>query len=1611
MIDATPFCKKIHTTPLFVLSVLFCLLLGLETTNAADRYSVATGNWDAISTWSATSGGAPNASVPIAGDVAYIEGTRTITVTATSACATLSVAAGSVVANNGTLTVSSSLTGAGTLTNGAAGVLNIGAAITITTLTATAAGNTVNYTAAAQTVKATTYSNLTLSGSGSKTTTSVTVNGVLSLEGTATVSALPTYGTAATLQYNTTTGRTASIEWPTPFTPTGGVIVSSTGTITLNAAKTLNPLVPLTISSGATLATNNFQMILGGDFLNSGTFTAGTGTVTMNGAAQTIGGGATTTFYNLDISNVDGSLLGHDEIVSNTLTLTGGRLLLGAYNLTLGASANAVAGTLSANNMVVTNGVGQLRKLFTANGSYLFPVGDVTGTAEYSPLTLNFASGAYAVGAYASVKVVDAIHPDNSNVSNHLTRYWTVGQLDITTFSATVTASFPATDVVGDVANMITGRLNGVLPFTKSGVVGSSSLTVAGLAALGDFTGVTNLITTSASALTNFIYSLGAGPSAEQSFVVSGNNLSADITVTPSANFEISTTSNGTFTSAPFALAHTAGVVANTTLYIRLKEGLPVGAYATEYTTLSATNANTVSVACSNAIVNTPTIISSLSSLPAYSYVVGAGFSSEQSFTVNGTSLGTENISIAAPANFEIATVSGGSFATNPIVLPPSGGVVNSTTIYVRMKSGIAVGVVASQNIVISATGATSVNVACSGTVVPSVTAGGGGANYCAGVNVNLTSAGAGYDNVYWKGPDNYYSLTANPTLTAATPAMSGTYTLTGSKLIAPNLLVNGNFSGSTTIPGSSYTLYDGVPDMGEGKYAVVASGSVVHSAFSVGGDHTGGGNQMVINGASAANVVVWSETVNVTANTDYQFTYWVRSVHVNAPSQLQLYLNGAAAAPVFTAVDEIVTWSQFTYNWNSGAATSAIVALVNQNTAASGNDFAIDDIVFEKVITSSSSVEVTVNPNMVVSVSIAATATTIYTGTSVTFTATPTAGGAAAGYQWKVDGANVGTNSATYTSTALTNGQIVTCVLTSTYPCISSGSPAISNAIIITVNPHTNFWKGTNGTDWGTASNWTATAVPASTEDVEFDPAPDNDLYLDADRIIGSLLNNTTKRLVIPAGKCLTVNNAITTDGNVDRIYIASSDAGPSGSLIFAQPTLNTSVKATVEFYSKASWNLFQVAGSKYKWQFFGIPFKTVTIGTLFDGAYVRQLVESGTTTSNHWSALNSSSTLTSFRGYEVVQSVAKTYTLSGTLETADYSSGQLDYTSTALYPGQHLLANPYVAGITITALTFGAQTEAAVYLYNAGTFNEWTTIGGGTTATGTSTTAGQYLVSTPGTAGANGVPNEIPSMQSFLVKALGSTANATLGISYSAVKTKNTTQQRTKSSVTAATTDKVSLMIEVAGTRFTDKVWIFSDPSCSSAFDNGWDGRKFSGSVYTPQLYAMEPDDVYQIDAVGELNNVYLGFQAGEDTQYTMTFTPENVLNQVSGLYLLDILENRTIDILTPGTTYTFTTTKPVSLEKRFQIVTTPLEATVPDVVTDLKLFSAGNAIFVDNGSNNKGVLSVYSVVGKLVYTQPIEPNALFHLTHPLTPGAYIFIAETKNKKVSQRLMVRDH
>ncbi|HRH34026.1 MAG TPA: hypothetical protein PKY12_03165, partial [Catalimonadaceae bacterium] len=96
---------------------------------------------------------------------------------------------------------------------------------------------------------------------------------------------------------------------------------------------------------------------------------------------------------------------------------------------------------------------------------------------------------------------------------------------------------------------------------------------------------------TSVASLSGFNYT-GAGPSAEQSFTIEGDNLGSNVVLTPPTNYQISLTSGGGFVSNPstITLTPSGGNIPGEprTIFVRLKGGLAGGLYNGENITLTS---------------------------------------------------------------------------------------------------------------------------------------------------------------------------------------------------------------------------------------------------------------------------------------------------------------------------------------------------------------------------------------------------------------------------------------------------------------------------------------------------------------------------------------------------------------------------------------------------------------------------------------------------------------------------------------------------------------------------------------------------------------------------------------------------------------------------------------------------------------------------------------------------------------------------------------------------------------------------------------------------------------------------------------------------------------
>jgi hypothetical protein len=98
------------------------------------------------------------------------------------------------------------------------------------------------------------------------------------------------------------------------------------------------------------------------------------------------------------------------------------------------------------------------------------------------------------------------------------------------------------------------------------------------------------VVTVSTSALSGFTYEIDNGPSASQSFTVTGVNLSGPISISAPANYKIS--SNALMWGGSVNLNPVGGTVAEKIIYVRMDSGLSGGTYSGDITISSSGVAN-----------------------------------------------------------------------------------------------------------------------------------------------------------------------------------------------------------------------------------------------------------------------------------------------------------------------------------------------------------------------------------------------------------------------------------------------------------------------------------------------------------------------------------------------------------------------------------------------------------------------------------------------------------------------------------------------------------------------------------------------------------------------------------------------------------------------------------------------------------------------------------------------------------------------------------------------------------------------------------------------------------------------------------------------------------
>ena len=123
----------------------------------------------------------------------------------------------------------------------------------------------------------------------------------------------------------------------------------------------------------------------------------------------------------------------------------------------------------------------------------------------------------------------------------------------------------------------------------------------------------TPVLATSTTNVYNHSYIYGSGPSQVLNFSVGGSGLTANISLTPTSPYEISTSSSSGFTTGALTLTKAADNTASSVIYCRLVSGLGAGTQDNKAVSITSTSATAKSVALWGWVNSAPLTVSGLS--------------------------------------------------------------------------------------------------------------------------------------------------------------------------------------------------------------------------------------------------------------------------------------------------------------------------------------------------------------------------------------------------------------------------------------------------------------------------------------------------------------------------------------------------------------------------------------------------------------------------------------------------------------------------------------------------------------------------------------------------------------------------------------------------------------------------------------------------------------------------------------------------------------------------------------------------------------------------------------------------------------------------------------
>lgn len=357
------------------------------------------------------------------------------------------------------------------------------------------------------------------------------------------------------------------------------------------------------------------------------------------------------------------------------------------------------------------------------------------------------------------------------------------------------------------------------------------------------------------------------------------------------------------------------------------------------------------------------------------------------------------------------------------------------------------------------------------------------------------------------------------------------------------------------------------------------------------------------------------------------------------------------------------------------------------------------------------------------------------------------------------------------------------------------------------------------------------------------------------------------------------------------------------------------------------------------------------------------------------HWNeqkgwVKNSGTSLEPFVGYALTQDQAPRGEFK-IIATPIFENKKIDFTKTQEgMNGDNLFVNSYLAPIDVARIDPNTDyygIEGTFYLFNSGSWRDWQD--GDPNSVTVDKSPGQYFAITPRSAAlidANEDQTTIPPMQGAYV--IAQTNDAWINLDYKKhVYDVTSSMNRPMRAPQENDEDFMRVRLQVnSDNSGADRMYVIQYGECTSGYDNGYDARNILVEGQA-NLYTHEIDGQMEISVSDNINETYIGFSAGSDSEYTLRFT-----SVVGELYLKD-LETETIMAIMDGEEYTFYATPNAKNDRRFLLFDHKPEqsggvSTDVENVYSTKAWIADNVVYVTNAPINADLV-VYTMSGVVV------------------------------------------